>query len=110
VVADALVPLEEPAYQNTEEMLAEHQEVRQVALRFSPTTLFEEATITILTPTVRTLGPVLVRESARMLPNPLSLSQSLVLVWPHLTSLLALTVIVFAISYIRFMKQEIRAG
>ena len=44
-----------------------------------------------------------------MLPSPLSLGQSLLLVWPQVTSLIAATCILFALSYVRFMRQEIRA-
>ena len=40
----------------------------------------------------------------------LPFGQSLLLVWPHLTAMLALTLAVFAISYLKFMNQEIRAN
>jgi ABC-2 type transport system permease protein len=42
-------------------------------------------------------------------PNPLSLSQSLLMVWPHLVILVSLTAVCFAVSYVVFMRQEIRA-
>jgi ABC-2 type transport system permease protein len=44
-----------------------------------------------------------------MAPTPLPLVQSLLLVWPQLTSLIALTALCFAGSYIIFMREEIRA-
>ena len=44
-----------------------------------------------------------------MVPNPLSLGQSMILVWPNVTGLVSLSVICFAISYVLFMRQEIRA-
>src|SRR5215208_995358 len=37
------------------------------------------------------------------------LAQSLLLVWPQVSGLIALTCLCFAASYIRFMRQEIRA-
>jgi len=58
---------------------------------------------------VISLGLVTLSQVALMMPNPLSLGQSLLVVWPHLTSLLGLTIVCFAISYIVFMRQEIRA-
>jgi ABC-2 type transport system permease protein len=33
----------------------------------------------------------------------------LLLVWPQIVALLALTVVVFAAAYVAFMRQEIRA-
>jgi ABC-2 type transport system permease protein len=44
-----------------------------------------------------------------MLVNPLSLSQSLLQVWPQLVAIVALAIICFAASYIVFMRQEIRS-
>ena len=44
-----------------------------------------------------------------VLGNPLPLSQSLVLVWPQLTGLIATTILLFALSYVLFQRQEIRA-
>jgi ABC-2 type transport system permease protein len=44
-----------------------------------------------------------------MIANPLSLGQTLILVWPQLTTLAALTIICFAGSYVTFMRQEVRA-
>ncbi|RLC72726.1 MAG: ABC transporter permease, partial [Chloroflexi bacterium] len=37
------------------------------------------------------------------------LGQSLLIVWPQMVSLIALTVVCFAVSYIIFMRQEIRS-
>ncbi len=44
-----------------------------------------------------------------MIANPLSLSQSIIQIWPQLVAITALAIICFAISYIIFMKQEIRS-
>ncbi len=77
--------------------------------RLSPSTLFQEATIALLMPKVRTLGPLLMRDLIGMLPNPLPLSASLVIVWPQIAGLLAGTAFCFAVAYIRFMTQEIRS-
>lgn len=105
-IADILVPLtpESPA-----EEIRRNEEIKGLISRISPSTLFEEATIALLIPTIRTMGPILMREAVYMLPNPLSLEQGLLLIWPQAVGLFALTSLCFAISYIRFMREEIRA-
>ena len=107
VVSDWVAPVEQ---QSEAAAVLEHERVKDTVMRISPTTLFEEATETVLNPGKRTLrGIVLVSEVQGMIPGPLSLGQSLVLVWPHLVALIALTLVCFAISYVRFMREEIRA-
>ncbi|MEM4724305.1 MAG: ABC transporter permease subunit [Candidatus Hadarchaeum sp.] len=78
-------------------------------LYFSPNYIFLEAAYVILSPTVRILGPVSIEKLYGMVANPLPLDQSLLLVWSHITALVAVTFIIFAISYVKFMRQEIRA-
>jgi ABC-2 type transport system permease protein len=46
---------------------------------------------------------------SRMIASPLSISQSMVQIWPQLIAILALAIICFAVSYVVFMKQEIRS-
>lgn len=84
-------------------------QVEEMLLRFSPATLFSEATVVLLTPMVRVLSGLVLQDVSGLMPTPLSLTQSLILVWPHLVGLIALTAICFAISYARFMREEIRA-
>ena len=88
--------------------LVRNVELRQMIMRISPNILFQEATTVLLVPLMRTLGMVTQGQAAYMIPNPLSLGQSILLVWPHLTSLVSLSAICFAISYVLFMRQEIR--
>ncbi|MEM4187780.1 MAG: ABC transporter permease subunit [Candidatus Hadarchaeum sp.] len=78
-------------------------------LYFSPNYIFLEAAYVILSPTVRILGPVSIEKLYGMVANPLPLGQSLLLVWSHITTLVAVTFIIFAVSYVKFMRQEIRA-
>ncbi len=106
ILANTLVPLGQDPDANT---AIAHEQVDQMVSRISPSTLFQEATVTILTPGVRTLGPVLVRDVVGMIPNPLSVSQSLLVIWPQIVGLIALTSICFAISYAKFLREEIRA-
>jgi len=81
--------------------------------RISPTILYSESVGTILDPTVRTLGITSVAQYDQLsagVAGVLPMSQSLLLVWPHLVGMIALMLGAFAISYIVFMKQEIRGA
>lgn len=89
---------------------AKNEEMALLLLRFSPNWLFGQATTALLFPTVRTLGTLDISQVTFMVPNPLSLKQSLLLIWPNLTSLVSLSALCFAISYVLFMRQEIRAA
>ncbi|MCK9918179.1 ABC transporter permease, partial [Microbacteriaceae bacterium K1510] len=86
-----------------------HQAFVQTLLRFSPSELFSEATTTMLTPSVRSLGPLTMEQIYGAIPSPLPLGQSLLLIWPQATGLIAATMICFAVAYVQFMRQEIRS-
>lgn len=77
--------------------------------RLSPFYLFNEAASTILDPNIRSVGIVTKSQLSGAIVGYLPFGQSLLLVWPHLVAMLALSMIVFAASYICFMRQEIRA-
>jgi ABC-2 type transport system permease protein len=77
--------------------------------RLSPATLFSETSTVLLDPTQRTVDLVTVEQADRAILSNLSLAQSLSVVWPQIVGLLALTAALFAIAYIAFMRQEIRA-
>lgn len=78
-------------------------------LRFAPSQLFSDATTTLLMPSVRSLGPLSMEQAYGAIPGPLSIGQSLLLVWPQLTGLIAATVLCFALSYYSFMRREVRS-
>jgi len=83
---------------------------QQWLMRLSPNALFQEATSTLLVPEMRTISGFLTMEQAvGAIPSPLPLGQSLLLVWPQLTALAAATLVCFGISYLGFMRQEIRS-
>lgn len=73
-----------------------------------PNELFSEASTTLLMPSVRSLGPLTMEQVHGTIPGPLSLGQSVLLVWPQVTGLIAATVLCFALSYYSFMRREIR--
>ncbi len=92
------------------------QAVRNVALqqqlaRLSPSQLFTESTAAVLDPSVRTLSPGLItaEQADRAIPSILSLYQSLLVVWPQFVALIAATAVMFAVAYVAFMRQEVRA-
>lgn len=86
----------------------EHAELQQFLGRLSPGILYEEVTAALLTPELRTLGVIMPEQAFRAVPTQLPLGQSLLLVWPQAVILIALTVAVFAVAYISFLRQEVR--
>jgi ABC-2 type transport system permease protein len=107
LVANSIAPVDEQTATENPALVTRHDQIERTITLISPTALYTEASGTILTPTVRSLSPF--EWGSRMLANPLPLGQSLILVWPHIISLIALAAICFAISYVRFMRQEIRS-
>ncbi len=85
-------------------------ELQQMLSRISPSTLFGESLLGLLHPTTRALGPVFMSQlEGAVMGTPLPLSQSLLLVWPQVTGLIAGTIILFVIAYVAFQRQEVRA-
>ncbi len=77
--------------------------------RVSPITLFGEASTLLLDPTQRATGLVLATQVDRALLSNLTLSQSLAVVTPQILGMLALTAVLFAVAFVSFMRQEVRA-
>src|SRR5689334_10407758 len=94
---------------NTPEEVARQTDIAAMIGRVSPTTLYEESVQIILNPTARVLGAALQEQTQGILLTPLALSQSLLLILPQFTTLIALVGVCFGICYIKFMRTEIRA-
>ena len=77
--------------------------------RFSPETLYEEASTALLLPEVRSLDILLPEDVDRAVTGELPFTQSLLVAWPQITALVALIVVLFTAAYLLFMRQEIRA-
>jgi ABC-2 type transport system permease protein len=78
--------------------------------RLSPNRLFAETTLAILDPATKALGPVLSSDVEGMIAgSPLPFGQSILLIWPQLTGLLATMVLLFTLAYVSFQRQEVRA-
>lgn len=75
--------------------------------RVFPPGLFNDMTSAILDPRVTSLNYS--TSSSQAIPTLLPLSQSLLLIWPYIVTLLAMTAACFAIAYVTFMRQEVRA-
>jgi ABC-2 type transport system permease protein len=91
-------------------------DTRQAFARLSPTVLFNEVVAVVLDPSVRStqqsmlaaMGLALIERGA--IPDaPISLLQSLLIVWPQIVGLFAGTIILFVIGYVVFQRQEVRA-
>ncbi len=83
---------------------------QQIIDRLSPNTLYAESALALLHPATRALGPVLISQlQGALLGAPLPVSQSFILIWPQLTALIAMVIVIFVIAYIAFQRQEIRA-
>ena len=78
-------------------------------MRLAPSELFNEATTTLLMPSIRSLGPLTMEQLQGAIPSPLPLGESIMIVWSQLTGLIAATVVCFAISYIVFMRRAVRS-
>jgi ABC-2 type transport system permease protein len=113
-LADAISPVDQQTVASNPQLLVQHEQTRKILSLFSPMTLYSEGTTTILDPLRKTTQSLLLmgpmeRLSISRFQSPLPLSQSIYIVFPHLISLIAITVVCFAISYIAFMRQEIRS-
>jgi ABC-2 type transport system permease protein len=86
---------------------------QQFLLRLLPSTLYREASLVLLNPSVTAVSaPATInqyQQYQQQIGSLLSLDQSVLLVWPHVVVLFALTIGCFALAYARFMRQEVRA-
>lgn len=106
IIANICYPLEGiEGYYN----MMSNYELQLSLSRSSPYYLYCEAVSTLLNPNVRTIGITTQESLSGALASYLTFDQSMLLVWPHLTCMVALTMVAFTVSYIAFMRQEIRA-
>jgi ABC-2 type transport system permease protein len=86
----------------------------ETILRILPLTLFQEASRVLLNPSVTTVStPSTIGQLQQWQQQAegqlLTFDQSLLLVWPHVVALVAMTAVCFAAAYVWFMRQEVRA-
>ena len=112
VAADTLTPVENKAKTDSE-IIIKNAHMKETISLFSPMVLYSDATAIIIDPTRKTtrtlvlMGPM-EQLSASRFQNPLPFGQSIIVVYPHLVALVAITLLCFVISYMMFMLQEIR--
>jgi len=109
IVANFLAPV--PADATTDQQIA-NAELTLELQRISPGTLYAEASQYLLDPTVQSVdvgAQVAQQSNDRAIPSVLPLDQSLLLAWPQVVALIALSVGCFGLAYVAFMRQEVRA-
>ena len=108
-IANAVIPVD----QNSGlELITKNDEIYRTISRISPNILYGETVQVLLMPELGNPSSTLMLLSIYtegMIPTPLPLGQSLLIIWPQLTTLIALTALCFAGSYIKFMREEIRS-
>jgi ABC-2 type transport system permease protein len=111
IVANALAT--DPSPENPEAIIRQARIIKAFQL-ISPMELYTDATATIIDPlrkstrSMISVGPMENISMARF-SGPLPLGQSILIVIPYIISLVAITIICFAVSYTVFMRQEIRS-
>ena len=110
LVANVVAPVDNP---RDSEQVVRHERTSDRASLVSPAVLYSKATTTVLEPFRRTTkNLVLMGPMERILMdrfrNPLPLGQSILVVVPQVFLLLGLTILCFGLSYLTFMRQEIR--
>jgi ABC-2 type transport system permease protein len=87
--------------------------IQEGLTRLLPDTLYREASLTLLNPQVTTVStPATLGQYAQAqqrIPSLFSFDQSFLLVWPQIVALVAMMVACFALAYVLFMRQEVRA-
>jgi ABC-2 type transport system permease protein len=109
LIVNLIAKAMEPSAMASIHQVFRYQEIIMTLMKILPSELYNDATTTLLMPSVRSLGPLTMEQIVGAIPGPLPLGQSLLLVWPQLTGLIASTVICFVLSYISFMRMEIRS-
>jgi len=106
IIADHVAPVTQ---NSTVEDIMKNEGIKIMLMRASPAYLLQEISMAILNPGVRILTPLTAEKLQGLIPTPLSVNQSLMVVWPQLVILCALSIVCFGISYVAFMRKEIRS-
>jgi ABC-2 type transport system permease protein len=89
-----------------------HAQLEQQLSAISPGTLYSQATIALLNPSATAVtvpGLAQLIQLSQQIPTQLSLDQSLLVAWPQIVVLVALTIGCFVVAYVSFLRQEVRA-
>lgn len=108
-IAGAAADAISPADIGTQEAILANAQAEHTISQLSPITLFQEGSTVLLDPEVRTTGLLTLEQVDRAIVTELNLPQSLGVVWPQMVVLLAMTSVMFALAFVSFMRQEVRA-
>ena len=109
LIVNVIAKATAPSQFSAPHIFYKYQEFVSSLLWITPSQLFSDATTTLLMPSVRSLSPLTMEQVYGAIPSPLPLGQSILLVWPQLTGLIAITTVCFALAYLSFMRREIRS-
>lgn len=109
LIVHFIAKISKPSDMASEHQVVLYEKIINFLMQILPNQIFSEATTTLLMPSVRSLGPLSIEQMTGAIPGPLPISQSLILVWPQVTGLVSLTILCFVVSYVAFMKREIRS-
>jgi ABC-2 type transport system permease protein len=85
-------------------------EVQQSIARLSPQTLYAEVTAVLLDPAARSVGPLFMSQlQGALYGAPLPTLESVLIVWPQFSALVAAMILLFTVAYVVFQRQEVRA-
>ena len=105
IVAGAAFPVDGP---DAAANAVSNFNLERMLSRLSPHYLYSESITAILTPSVRTTGAITMEQIQGALHGYLPFGQSLLLIWPQTIAMIAFTVLSFGISFVCFMRQEVR--
>ncbi|WVT75606.1 ABC transporter permease subunit (plasmid) [Sinorhizobium chiapasense] len=85
-------------------------EAQQAVARLSPQMLYGEVSAMLLDPAARSVGPLFFDQvQGAIVGAPLPTMQSLLVVWPQTSGLVAAMILLFTVAYVVFQRQEVRA-
>ena len=102
-----------PVSGGTNEQIYQSAVFQDTITRLLPANLYQEISVALLNPNATqvsapaTIGQAI--QANQQIGSLLSLDQSLLIVWPQIVALVALTVVCFGAAYVLFMRQEVRA-
>lgn len=99
--------LPDPAYLSQVE-ITRYNELIMDIMRIAPNQLYSDASTTLLMPSLRSLGPMSMEQLSGAIPSPLPFRESLLIIWPQLSGMIAFGIGSFALGYYLFMRREIR--
>ncbi len=115
LITTIVTGLIKPAAGATFDVVVGTAQLQEFVRRLMPSELYYEVTKVILDPTVNARDVVIpstigqYTQAQQQVSALLSIDQSLLLVWPQIVALVALTVVCFGLAYVAFMRQEVRA-